>query len=65
MSLTPHEQTVVNLLFDGHKAQEIADKLGVSKSAIKTALSRIYKKENVRDAVDLVAKAYRNGGKLE
>ncbi len=52
--LTPAETRVVDLVCQGLKNKEVAERLYVSESTIKSHLSSIYKKLNVRNRVQLM-----------
>ena len=52
--LTPAETNVVNLTCQGLKNKEIAEKLFISESTVKTHLNNIYKKLNVKNRVQLI-----------
>ena len=52
--LTPAETRVIDLVCKGLKNKEVAEKLYVSESTIKTHLSNIYKKLNINSRVQLM-----------
>ena len=62
MQLTALEEHTVSMIFQGLGPQAIARELGVRLNCAKMRLFRIYGKLGVRDAMDLVAKAHREGG---
>lgn len=64
MGFTKAEAEVIKLLFDGLPILEIAKARGVSDETVKRQLTHIYLKAGVRNALGLVAKAYRQGGFL-
>nr|WP_277352038.1 response regulator transcription factor [Rhodococcus sp. HNM0563] len=59
--LTPRELEVLRLIADGLSNSEIAGTLQISPETVKTFVSRILAKLNVRDRVQAVVYAYRNG----
>jgi DNA-binding CsgD family transcriptional regulator len=58
-SLTPRELEVLGLAAEGGTASEIAQKLGVHATTVKTHFDNIYAKLGVRDRAAAVAKAMR------
>lgn len=62
--MTKKEAQVVTLLFDGHDPRRIAYLLGMSSSAVRSHLNRVYAKAGVSGACSLVALAWNNGGFL-
>lgn len=52
--LTRAEANIVNLACQGLKNKEIAEKLFISESTVKTHLNNIYKKLNVKNRVQLI-----------
>jgi DNA-binding NarL/FixJ family response regulator len=59
--LTPRELEVLRLLADGRSNSEIAGTLSISQETVKTFVSRILTKLGLRDRVQAVVYAYRNG----
>jgi DNA-binding NarL/FixJ family response regulator len=59
--LTPRELEVLRLLADGRSNSEIAGALSISQETVKTFVSRILTKLGLRDRVQAVVYAYRNG----
>lgn len=53
MGITPREQEVLLLLIKGKKYKEIADKLFISLPTVKTHVSNIYSKTDVRNRIEL------------
>ncbi len=51
---TPRELEVVELILKGHTYNDIADKLFISLPTVKTHVSRIYKKANVGNKMELL-----------
>ena len=61
LALSHREVEVLRLICDGHTNKIIADKLGISPSAIDFHKQSIYKKTGVNSAVMLIRYAVRNG----
>jgi len=59
--LTPREREVLQLAARGHSGREIAEKLVVSNSTVKTHFEHIYEKFGARDRASAVAEALRLG----
>jgi len=59
--LTPRELEVLRLLADGMSNSEIAERLFISQETVKTFVSRILTKLDLRDRVQAVVYAYRHG----
>ncbi|MGZ0153648.1 response regulator [Kribbella sp. WER1] len=60
-ALTPRELEVLRLIADGRSNTEIAGALSISQETVKTFVSRILTKLDLRDRVQAVVYAYRNG----
>ena len=56
-SLSQREQEILGLLAEGYLYKEIADKLGISYSTVRTHIERIYEKLHVQSRAQAVAKA--------
>jgi DNA-binding NarL/FixJ family response regulator len=59
--LTPRELEVLRLIADGFSNSEIASVLVISQETVKTYVSRILSKLDLRDRVQAVVYAYRHG----
>ena len=58
-TLSPREQSVLELLTNGYLYKEIADSLGVSVPSVDTDIRRIYEKLQVHSRAQAVAKYLR------
>jgi len=57
-SLTPRENELVQLLADGYRYKEIADKLGLSIETVRSYIRSIYSKLQVHSRTDALNKLY-------
>lgn len=60
-SLTEREHDVIDLVGEGLKNKEIADRLFISDSTVRHHLTSIYEKLEVSDRLELVIYAYKHG----
>lgn len=60
-NLTPREEEVVRIIAEGLSNAEIADRLFVSETTVKSHVRSILMKCNLRDRVQIVVFAYENG----
>ena len=60
-ALTPREREIFAELAAGHTNQEIADRLTLSETTVKTHVTRVLSKLGLRDRVQVVIFAYENG----
>ena len=60
-SLTDREHDVIELVGEGLKNKEIADRLFISDSTVRHHLTSIYEKLDVSDRLELVIYAYKHG----
>ncbi len=61
VQLSPREAEVINLLSRGHRFKEIAGRLGISATTVRTHLERSYEKLQVSSRTEAVAKFIRLG----
>lgn len=61
MQLSEREIDVINLLCDGKSNREISQELFIAEPTVKSHIGRIMTKMGVRDRVQVVIHAYRNG----
>jgi DNA-binding CsgD family transcriptional regulator len=59
LGLTAAEARVARLLVDGVPAKEISSKVGVTESAVRGHITRIYKRWRVRNRVEAIAHVQR------
>jgi len=60
--LTPQEMKVLRLVGDGHSNRQIAEKMQVAPSTVRSHLKHLYSKLGLRSRSDAVTYALRNGG---
>jgi DNA-binding CsgD family transcriptional regulator len=58
-SLTPTEILVVNLVAEGHSNPEIAERLLMSRSTVKTHLEHVFTKTGTRNRAEITAEVVR------
>lgn len=61
LQLSEREIDVINLLCDGKSNREISQGLFIAEPTVKSHIGRIMTKMGVRDRVQVVINAYRNG----
>ena len=59
LSLTSREKEVLHLILEGLNNQEVADLLFISAHTVKNHLTNIFRKLDVADRVQAMAKIYR------
>ncbi len=59
--LTPREREILGLTADGHSAPDIAERLTLSPTTVRTHLQHLYEKLGVSDRAAAVAEAMRRG----
>jgi DNA-binding CsgD family transcriptional regulator len=57
--LTNRERQIFDLLMEGRKTDDVADKLGITKNTVKYFIKRIYKKLKVKSKPELIIR-YQN-----
>ncbi len=60
MKLTNQENIVLNKIFEGKSNQEISEELSVSINTVKTHVSKILKKKNVKNRIQLLSNQIKN-----
>lgn len=61
VSLTPRENEILDLLAQGYRNRDIAEKLFVSVNTIRTHIYNIYEKLHVQNRIEALNKTGRNG----
>lgn len=64
LTLTPHEEEILNLIAQGYLNKQIAYKYRITEQTVKNALSAIYRKLNVHNRTEAVITAIRLRGLL-
>ena len=59
--LTAREREILGMTADGHSAPEIAERLTLSPTTVRTHLQHLYEKLGVSDRAAAVAEAMRRG----
>ena len=59
--LTDREQQVFDLLLEGRKVKDIAEKLNITDHTVKYFIKRIYIKLNVKSKPELIVRYLKNG----
>ena len=59
--LTKREREVINLVAEGFKNREIAERLFISRATVRTHLTSVFVKLGVSGRVKLIIYAYRHG----
>jgi DNA-binding NarL/FixJ family response regulator len=61
LKLSPREREVMNMLLDGQRLKEIANRLDIGVKTVTTHRSRLLRKLGVEDSLGLYRYAVRNG----
>ena len=58
ITITPHQQRIIQLVSQGYTSQQIAHQLGIRPCSVNTQLNRLYRKLGVNSRPQCIARAY-------